>query len=146
MAKVLPFVDEKLEDAHAFLHTTHNYIKWQAPLDVKKMNLQQTYKVSCEAMRITVRLTQVISWFLLQKAVLEGELTREEFLSEDCRVLRGKHCLENESEFDPELPPRLRELLKESRELYLRILRLDTFTREQTLRPKKRKLAHFDLL
>lgn len=146
MAEALPFIDGRLEDAHAFLHTTHNYIKWQAPLDVKEMNSQQTYKVSCEAMRITVRLTQVIAWFLLQKAVLEGELTREEFLSEDCRVLRGKHCLESTSEFDPELPPRLRELLKESREFYLRILRLDAFARAQIPHPKKRKLDRFDLL
>ena len=146
MTKVLPFINEKLEDAHAFLHTTHNYIKWQAPIDVIEMNSQQTYKVSCEAMRITVRLTQVIAWFLLQKAVLEGELTREEFLSEDCRVLRGKHCLESASEFDPEIPARLRELLKESREIYLRILRLDTFAREQTKKPKTRKLNRMDLI
>jgi regulator of CtrA degradation len=146
MPKVLPFIDGKLENVHAFLHTTHNYIKWQAPLDVMEMNPQQTYKVSCEAMRITVRLTQVIAWFLLQKAVLEGELTREEFLSEDCRVLRGKHCLESASEFDPELPLRLRELLKESRTLYLRILRLDALAREQARRPKKPSLHRFDLL
>lgn len=146
MTKALPFIDGKLEDAHAFLHTAHNYIKWQAPIDVQYMDPQKTYKVSCEAMRITVRVTQIIAWFLLQKAVLEGELTEEEFLSEDCRVLRGKHCLENTSEYDPDIPPRLRELLKESRELYIRILRLDTAIRKKTKHPRTRKIDIFNLL
>lgn len=146
MVQVLPFIDNRLQNAHAFLHSTHNYVKWQAPIDIKDMDPQQAYKVSCEAMRITVRLTQVIAWFLLQKAVLAGELTREELLSDDCRVLRGKHCLESASETDPEIPPRLRELLKESRALYLRILRLDSLARKKIAPPKKHKLDSLNLL
>ena len=112
MSTPLPFIDSRLEGAHGLLHATHDYIKWQAPLDIQRMNPQQTFKVSCEAMRITVRITQIIAWLMLQKAVLEGELSREEFLSEDCRVLRGEQCLESESEMDEDLPLRLRELLK----------------------------------
>jgi regulator of CtrA degradation len=134
------FVDQTLHGAHTLLKSTHDYIKWQAPLDIEKRGYQETFKVSCEAMRVTVRMTQIIAWLMLQKAVLEGDLTREEVLSDEYQVLRGKTCLESSSESDAQLPPRLRELLKESREFYLRILRLDKLSRKQVLSgPKPHK-------
>ncbi len=129
MVETLAFINARLQGAHNLLHATHDYVKWQAPLDVKRMDPSQTFKISCEAMRVTVRMTQIIAWLILQKAVLEGDLTQDEFLSEEYRVLRGKHCLESYTEEDVEIPPRLRELLKESRELYLRTLQLDKVTR-----------------
>ncbi|HUX78446.1 MAG TPA: DUF1465 family protein [Alphaproteobacteria bacterium] len=131
MIEPLAFIDTRLQGAQKLLHATHDYIKWQAPLDVKRMDQKQAFKVSCEAMRVTVRMTQIIAWLMLQRAVLEGEISRNEVLLEECRVLRGEHCLEDDSEMDEDLPPRLRELLKESRELYVRILRLDENARNQ---------------
>lgn len=123
------FIEARLKGAHTLLHSTHEYIKWQAPLDVEELDTEIVYKISAEALRVTVRLTQIIAWLMLQKAVLEGEMTQREFLSEEYRVLQGKQCLEEGAEHDDDLPPRLRELLKESRELYERILRLDKIVR-----------------
>lgn len=123
------FIEARLKGAHTLLHSTHEYIKWQAPLDVEELDTEIVYKISAEALRVTVRLTQIIAWLMLQKAVLEGEMTQREFLSEEYRVLQGKQCLEEGAEHDSHLPPRLRELLKESRELYERILRLDKIVR-----------------
>ncbi len=123
------FIDTRLKGAHTLLHATHEYVKWQAPLDVENMDSEVIYKVSAEALRVTVRLTQVIAWLMLQKAVLEGEITPKEFLSEEFNVLRGKQCRSKGAESDEDLPLRLRELLKESRELYTRVLRLDKVSR-----------------
>jgi regulator of CtrA degradation len=133
----LVFLDQNLQVAQNLLQSTHDYIKWQAPIDVERTGYHDTFKVSCEAMRVTVRMTQIIAWLMLQKAVLEGDLTRDEALSDEYLVLRGHTCLESDSEADLELPPRLRELLKDSRNLYLRILRLDTISRKRdTYSPK----------
>ena len=119
MVKPLAFIDSRLESAHLLLQATHDYIKWQAPLDVKRMAPKQTFKVSCEAMRITVRMTQIIAWLMLQKAVLAGELTREKALAEDCQVLRGKQCLESASEMDGRASYRsTRTLKRKPRTLY----------------------------
>jgi len=131
------FVDQTLQGAHMLLKSTHDYIKWQAPLDIEKRGHQEIFKVSCEAMRVTVRMTQIIAWLMLQKAILVGDLTRDEVLSDECQVLRGQTCLESGSESDTQLPPRLRELLKESREFYLRILRLDELSRKRILSESK---------
>lgn len=132
MVESLALINSSLQNASALLHATHDYIKWQAPLDVKTMSAKQTFKVSCEAMRITVRMTQIIAWLMLHRAVLAGDLTRKEVLSEEYRVLRGQSCLESISETDADLPPRLRELLKESRTLYVRVLRLDDRCRKRS--------------
>lgn len=131
----LAVIDARLKEAHELFHATHNYIKWQAPLDIKNMDIQKTFKVSCEAMRVTIRMIQIIAWLTLQKSVLAGEISQKEFMSEDCRVLQGGHCLENDSELDEDIPPRLRELLKESRQLYVRILRLDKTSRTRSVSP-----------
>lgn len=130
MLDSVSFIETRLKGAHTLLHNTHEYVKWQAPLDVEEMDSEVVYKISAEALRVTVRLTQIIAWLMLQKAVLEGELTQKEFLSEEFHVLRGKQCRSRGAELDKDIPPRLRELLKESRELYIRVLRLDKVARE----------------
>ena len=139
MVVPLAYIDLKLQRAHGLLQATHDYIKWQAPLDVKRMDSTQTFKVSSEAMRVTIRMTQIIGWLMLQKAILEGELSRDEVLSEECRVLRGQHCLENTLADDTTLPPRLRELLQESCDFYLQVTRLDKISRIQMKKPMRRK-------
>ncbi|MBY0272987.1 MAG: DUF1465 family protein [Alphaproteobacteria bacterium] len=138
MSSPVTLIDSKIEEAHRLLSATHDYIKWQAPKDMNTMDPHMTFLLSSEAMRVTVRLTQIIAWFMLQKAILEGELTSEESLSESCHVMQGEECLNQSSEEDKEIPPRLRELLKESRIFYFSILRLDTRAREQHFPHRKR--------
>ena len=125
MKKNINFIDISIKNANELLEETHHYIKWQAPLDVAPMSRDDVFKVSCEAMRVTVRITQILGWLMLQKAVLEGELSREDVLSDKPNILQGKPCLESSSETDPLLPLRLRELLKKSRSLYLQTMRLE---------------------
>jgi regulator of CtrA degradation len=139
MFSSITFIDSKINEAHRLLSATHDYVKWQAPKDMDTMDPHMTFLLSSEAMRVTVRLTQIIAWLMLQKAILEGELTLEDTLSESCRVMQGEECLNQSSEEDKEIPPRLRELLKESRIFYFSILRLDTRAREQYL-PRRRRL------
>ncbi len=143
MVVPLDYIDLKLQKAHALLQATHDYIKWQAPLDIKRMDSTQAFKVSSEAMRVTIRMTQIIGWLMLQKAVLEEELSRDEVLSEECRVLRGQHCLENTLADDTTLPSRLRELLQESCDFYLQVTRLDTISRIPLKKPMRRKTRRY---
>lgn len=114
-----------MDKAKQLMQAVHHYVKWKAPLEVEHMSQENKFKVSCEAMRVAVRLTEVMGWLMLQKAILAGDVSREELLSEKCHFLKGETCLEESSEVDLALPRRLRELLRESRELYLRIMRLE---------------------
>ena len=122
------FIELSIKNSNQLLAETHRYIKWQAPLDIEYMSKDNILKVSCEAMRVTVRITQIIGWLMLQKAILEGDITREEVLADNLHILQGKTCLDAESETDTLLPQRLRELLIKSRELYIQTMKLEAMS------------------
>lgn len=82
-------------------------------------------RVSCESMRITARLTQCMAWLLVQRAVREGELSREEALRTEYRLDGQEVCDDGSAEHHGFLPDELRDLMRRSRTLYSRISRLD---------------------
>ena len=125
MIKHMNFIELKIKNANELLEEIHNYIRWQAPVDVEHMSRDEIFKVSCEAMRVTVRITQIISWLMLQKAILDAKVSSEEVFLEKFPILQGKSCLEKSSEIDPQMPSRLRELLIKSRKLYLQTKMLE---------------------
>lgn len=79
---------------------------------------------SCESLRVTTRLMHVVSWLLVRKAVAAGEMTESEGEAPDRRLGRA-----GDSELDATrlrlLPPRCREIIDASRDLYERVKRLD---------------------
>lgn len=81
--------------------------------------------VCCEMMRVTARLTQVMAWLLVQQAVSKGEMTSDEAAQPANRLELHPVCNEETAEQEPGMPPRLKELLQESRSLYQRVARLD---------------------
>jgi hypothetical protein len=129
----ITFLNQPIEEAQNLLKSSRDYIKWQAPLDIQETDSNKTSKITHEALRIVMRLSQITVWLTIQKAVQQREISLEESLSKDHHVLRGKSCLEMESEIDPDLPPRLRDLLRTSRLLYERILRLNEVSHRHAL-------------
>jgi regulator of CtrA degradation len=125
MKQDINFIEISLKKAYQLLEETHHYIKWQAPLDIQRMSKDNILKMSCEAMRITVRITQIMAWLTLQKSILAGESTPEDVHSRNAPILQGKTCLEIASETDLLLPERLRELLKKSRLFYIQTMQLE---------------------
>lgn len=138
MKKHTNFIELKIKDADKLLNEMYSYIKWQAPLDIKGKSPGDIFKVSCEAMRITVRIMRIISWLMIQKGIVDGELPQDA-PSNRPRIFQGKPCLENLSENDPQLPPRLRELLKKSRDLYMQTMRLEEISLKKALLPEEIK-------
>lgn len=143
MNNSLVFLNKTQQQTQNLLKFSRNYIKWQAPLDMEKMSPALKFKVTCEAMRVSVRLNQMTIWFLIQREINENKLlaTKNDFYT--CKVLQGKAYVDSTSEKDPNLPLRLRELLQLSRVLYLRVLRLheaslkEPFSRQEIKKAKK---------
>lgn len=82
-------------------------------------------RMSCEAMRVTSRLTQVMAWLMMQRAVHEGEVEVEDALTEGNRLAGGNVCLDDTFSRDENLPGGLRSLLDRSFRLYVRVVRLE---------------------
>ena len=82
-------------------------------------------RISCEAMRVTSRLTQVMAWLMMQRAVQEGEITSDQALAENNRLSAGDVCLDVSHGEDMQIPVGLRSLLSRSFRLYLRVSRIE---------------------
>lgn len=119
------FFDRTYEEALSLAHEARDYIAQKQPSDRSAMNPFDQLTESCETMRLTARITQIIAWLLVQKAVHAGELSLEE-AKEPERRLSGQEVCTTALDYDEApLPPGLYDLLERSRSLYERIERLD---------------------
>jgi regulator of CtrA degradation len=80
---------------------------------------------SAESMRLTTRLMQLASWLLLQRAVNNGEMTREQAMTEKSKVrLDSFNCDRTAAGWD-ELPDAFKDLVERSLHLQNRVALLD---------------------
>jgi regulator of CtrA degradation len=76
-------------------------------------------------MRLTARLTQIMAWLLLQRAINDGEVERASAAAEENRLGARSACLVHDEAALAILPPALQSLLERSHRLYVRVARLD---------------------
>jgi len=89
-------------------------------------------RMSCEALRITARLTQIMAWLLAQKAIHAGEVSTEEVIRRNEKLAGIAICMEEDEGGDAALlPARFRALAERSHRLYVRVTRLDEMMRRQ---------------
>ncbi|WP_420607249.1 DUF1465 family protein [Novosphingopyxis sp.] len=82
---------------------------------------RQTLALSCESLRVTTRLMQIIAWLLNHKAYRAGELTLDQLYGEG-RALG--HAVASDETQATLLPPDAAELARSSEELYYRVQRI----------------------
>jgi regulator of CtrA degradation len=102
-----------------------NYMVHLRPASRRQRGSGESLRLSCEALRVTSRLTQVMAWLMLQRAVQDGEITAHEACAEENRLSGQSVCLDDSCEEDKEIPAGLRSLLSRSLRLYKRISRLE---------------------
>ena len=127
------FFGKTYDETMALLVASRDYLANAQPAEAKGLKPIERLRVNCEAMRLTTRLTQVMAWLLAQRAVHEGELSREAAAGDDYRLTADEICLAETDTGAQALPPRLLELLDQSRRLYVRVARLDELARRAAL-------------
>ena len=113
------------QDGMALVEETATYLDDHGRLEAKALRRQIAMLYGSESMRLTTRLMQLASWLLLQRAVSDGEMTRQQLLDEKTKI-----NLETlpESRHGPgwdELPTLFVDLVERSVALQKRILILD---------------------
>jgi len=102
-----------------------DYMRFREPVDRGALPDDHRLAVNCEALRLTSRLTHIMAWLLIQKAVHAGEITAAEAAAADHRLAGQSVCLERTVTGGVALPPALGRLLERSYQLYTRVERLD---------------------
>lgn len=80
---------------------------------------------AAESMRLTTRLMQMASWLLLQRAVNNGEMNRDQALSEKNKVRLDSFNVDKTAPGWNDLPEAFRDLIERSLRLQNRIALLD---------------------
>lgn len=104
---------------------TAAYLDGDGRADSKGLDRTIALAYASESMRLTTRLMQLTSWLLLQRAVNEGELSRDDAEREHRRVvIATQDSVTAEATFI-QLPEKLRGLIERSMSLQGRIRRID---------------------
>ena len=124
-ARPVAYFDSTYEEAVALARDARDYLLYQESADNAKLSPAGRLTVSCEAMRVTTRVTQIIAWLLVQKAVHAGEMERAQAAGPPFRLGGQKVCKAAAPPGGEALPEGLTELLDRSLSLYARVERLD---------------------
>lgn len=124
-APSVAFFNNTFEEAMALTREARDYLTFQEKADLADLDPVSRMVASCESMRVTARLTQVVAWLLVQRAVHAGEIPREQAKQAKYRLSGREVCAEAKPVVEAVLPDRLMDLLCRSLSLYERVARLD---------------------
>ena len=125
-AQTVAFFDTTYQEALSLTQEARDYLVGLNGGAARSGSPADALLASCETMRLTSRLTQVMAWLLVQKAVYAGELTRTEAQDPKYRLAGQDVCSPADPAFEGELEPGLADLLARSHSLYQRVARLDS--------------------
>lgn len=102
-----------------------DYVAAEQPIEVLACPPEAQGAMLQETSRLVARITQIMAWLLVQKAVVAGEMTRDQAKSEQHHLGGRGVCLEESAMIGIPETSRLGQLLARSRHLYIRVSRLD---------------------
>ena len=90
-----------------------------------RLDAEATMRVTAESFRLSARITQMMAWMFVQRAVERGEMSAEQAGSDAYRLDARKICMTRDQRTIDRLPPTLKDLMTCSERLYVRVARLD---------------------
>lgn len=111
------------DEALALVRETRDYVAARGRDESRALPPAGGLAYSVETMRLTTRLTHIMAWLLMQRALAEGELAHDDAAA-DLRLGGADICL-GEQPLEAELPAALADLMRRSERLFRRIQRLD---------------------
>jgi len=117
--------DKTFDEGMALVEETARYLDGKGREEARTLPRKAAMLYAGESMRVTTRLMQAASWLLVQRAVRDGDMERDDALHDRYRLGSREICLGVCAEETGELPVQLQDLLGRSDNLYRRIARLD---------------------
>ena len=121
----------------ALVEETASYLDGAGRVASKSLPRMASVLYAAESMRLTTRLMQVASWLLLQRAINNGEMTREQVLTEKKKVRLDTFNVDRSAPGWNDLPQSFRDLIDKSVRLQNRVAVLD----REIYRPTEAQVA-----
>ena len=118
------FMPGLFEETLRLLLETHDYFHYYGPEDQERIHPRTRMIYSNEMSRITMRLTSIMAWLMVRKAVYAGKITQDEAM-DNYRLDSREICMQHHADLMHLLPDYMSHLLSETFRLYERVERLD---------------------
>ena len=122
---MVTYLDSTYQEALALTREARDYMADRTRNRHPKLNPEDRLQICCEGMRLTTRLTQVMAWLMMQRAVLSGEITMEEVMKPENRI-SGQSVCDLHDELPEGVSPWMVDLMGRSHLMYMRVMRLDS--------------------
>ncbi|EJL48696.1 MULTISPECIES: DUF1465 family protein [Rhizobium] len=109
----------------SLVEETAAYLDGQGRAASKVLPRMASVLYAAESMRLTTRLMQMASWLLLQRAVNNGEMSRDQVLAEKNKVRLDGFNVDRNAPGWGDLPESFRDLIERSLRLQNRVALLD---------------------
>lgn len=116
----------------ALVEAAANYLDGPGRRESKCLPPYIALSYATESMRLTTRLTQMATWLLARRAVLNGEPMPPAGTANDPLMLPPVTRINGSRGYD-QLPPRLKDLIEEGYQLHKRICDFDAFDRGEVV-------------
>jgi len=117
----------------ALIEDVASYLDGEGRADSRILSREASFVYATESMRLTTRLMQLASWLLLQRAVNEGEITKENAHSEKEKVQFSATPSERGGPGYDQLPQMLRDYIDQGDQLFDRVMQFDMLERGKTV-------------
>ncbi len=119
------FFSKTYDETLALVVEARDYVRDGGAAEGRYLEPDVRVLLSCETLRLTTRLTEVMAWLLAQRALHAGEISAAEVRHDSHRLAAAELCLREAGAVSGYLPPRLKSLMERSERLYRRVRRLD---------------------
>lgn len=109
----------------SLVEETASYLDGAGRVASKGLPRMASVLYAAESMRLTTRLMQVASWLLLQRAINNGEMTRDQVMSEKKKVRLDTFNVDRAAPGWTDLPEEFQDLVEKSVRLQNRVAVLD---------------------
>jgi regulator of CtrA degradation len=119
------FINRTFDETMQLLEEARDYsiLDWKE--EVRGLPNDKSMRVTSERMRLTARLSEIMAWVMVQKAVADGEMTAEQAQSHEYHLSAHDVCLADNRDKPDACPERLGVMLDRSRDLYSRVIKMD---------------------
>src|SRR5439155_12402362 len=103
--------DRTFDEGMALVEVTARYLDGKGREEARALPRKAAMLYAGESMRVTTRLMQAASWLLVQRAVRDGDMARDDALNERYRLGSREFCLGVAPDDVSSLPTALTDLL-----------------------------------
>ena len=121
--------DQLYREGMMLIEEVASYLDGDGRADSRLLPREASFLYATESMRLTTRLMQLASWLLLQRAVNEGEISKENARSEKEKVKFSATPSERGGPGYDHLPEALRVYIDKGDRLFDRVMQFDQLER-----------------